>query len=134
MRSPGIRPRSSDWQSDSLLLTYDRKSQKEQTPSEVKLRPQDFTGGAFRDFRNPRILQHYKLKNPTRLHCSSRVNKIFFLSNSLSKPTRLALSSPDFSVVVRSTSHRNTDPICPNGRLLSRLNYGGFASLKVPQS
>jgi hypothetical protein len=36
MRSPGIAPGSSDWQSESLLITYDRKSQKEQTPTERK--------------------------------------------------------------------------------------------------
>jgi hypothetical protein len=37
MRSPGVAPGSSRWQRNSLLLTYDRKSQKEQTPTESKL-------------------------------------------------------------------------------------------------
>lgn len=68
MRSPGFAPGSSRWQRNSLLfnrLTYDRKSQKEQTPTEYKL----CTAGHFplavfqalQEARTP-----LKTKNPTR--------------------------------------------------------------------
>ena len=112
MRSPRVAPRSSEWQSESMLLTYDRKSQKEQDTYRVQLR----TAGHFplavfqalQEARSP-----LKSKTPLRL-LLSRVSKIFFLLNSLSKPTRRA-SSRNFSVVVRSPSHRNNDRVYPSG-------------------
>src|SRR6516162_4747624 len=56
VRAPGFAPRSSEWQSESLLLTYARIKPKEQTPSDQLYPATGFHGGAFRDFRNPPIL------------------------------------------------------------------------------
>ena len=130
LRLPGIAPGSPDWQSGTLLLRYDRLKPKRTNTIGLKLRPQDFTGGAFRDFRNPlSFLSLYETKNPTHF---SRVGLVkSFLLNSFSKPTPDA-SSRNFSVVVQSPSHRNNDQIYPNGRLsLSQLNYAGSVSLKA---
>ena len=79
LRPPGIAPGSPDWQSGTLLLRYNRFKAKKNKHPRIKLRPQDYTGGAFRDFRNPlSFLSLYEIKNPTRL---SRVGlgKIFSL-------------------------------------------------------
>ena len=66
MRSPGVAPRSSEWQSESLLLTYDRKSQKNKTPTDFNSVPQGiFRWRYFKRFRRLALL--LKLKNPTPL-------------------------------------------------------------------
>jgi hypothetical protein len=60
VRSPGVAPGSSAWQAESLLLTYDRKHQKEQTPSDL-LWPQVFRWRSFKCFRR---LVSFKIKKP----------------------------------------------------------------------